>query len=61
LYLVCGNRNVYIWSSDGSATCVCMPEDNFRAISVDFSRCGRVLHASSKEAYSLGFMDSLAP
>lgn len=61
LYLVCGNKNVYVWA-DGAATCVntCIEDEKFRGHALKWSPNGRVLHACGRESYSLGFFDGIS-
>ncbi len=60
LYMVCGNKNVYVWA-DGAATCVntCIEDDKFRGHALQWSPNGHALHACGRESYSLGFFDGI--
>lgn len=60
LYLVCGNRSVYIWGPN-AATCVHVADEKFRGLNLQWSNNAKVLHACSKESFSCGFLESLAP
>ncbi|KAI8102470.1 hypothetical protein M9435_006071 [Picochlorum sp. BPE23] len=60
LYLVCGSRSVYIWGPQ-AATCVHVADEKFRGLNLQWSNNAKVLHACSKESFSCGFLESLAP
>ena len=61
LYMVCGNKNVYVWA-DGASSCVntCIEDDKFRGHALQWAPHGHVLHACGRESYSLGFFNELA-